>query len=205
MSDTGQISFLSEILRKATHTGALIIPVGYYFLDISKPQMLILMGVALILVLSADISRLRNWSFWTEFAQKYLSSMVRKHESKGDFTGATYILISIILTVALFPKPIAVTALIYIMVGDTWAALIGRRYGKHKIINNKTIEGSAAFLISTLIVAIFAPGLTLFVAVFGSVVATVTEAMPLKIDDNLTVPLISGLSMMLCQKILMSL
>ena len=202
-SNPQQISFNGELVRKGTHLFALTIPGGYYFLDLSKSQMLTIMVSITLLMILIDISRIRQWAFWRNFAQQFWAPIIRKHEHDGDFTGATYILLSVCFTVALFAKPIAIAALAFIMVGDTFAALIGRRFGRHRF-GNKSIEGSSACLVGTLLVAFITPQLAISVAVFGALVATVVEALPLKIDDNLSVPLISGLAMTILQKIILS-
>jgi len=194
-----QIPFVQEVWRKATHLGAMIIPCGYYFLDLSKSEMLTIMIPVAVAMVIIDISRLRGWRFWKQFACKIGGRMVRDHETAGDFTGATYILISVCLTVALYAKPVAIAALAFIVVGDTLAALIGRKFGRHRF-GRKTVEGSLGCLAGTCLVAWFVPGLTPLVAFSGAVVAAVTEALSTSIDDNITVPIVSGLVMTLLIK-----
>ena len=196
-----QISFTHELVRKATHMGALIIPGGYYFVGLSKHRMLWIMVPIAVLMIIIDVSRLRNWPFWNSFAKKIIGPIIRQHEMDGDFTGATYILTSTCLTVALFSKPIAIAALAFIIVGDSFAAIIGRRYGRHRFFHNKTIEGSSACLVGTLIVAIIVPDLAFPVAIAGAVIATLAEAFPFGTDDNVTVPILSGLCMTLVEKV----
>ncbi|RKX22621.1 MAG: hypothetical protein DRP35_01455 [Candidatus Zixiibacteriota bacterium] len=202
-SSPAQISFLGEAIRKLTHTGALIIPVSYYYFDMSKRDMLFFVGGAFLLMLLIDISRIKKISIWNNFIKKIISPIIRQHEFAGDFTGATYILLSIFLTILLFSKPIAVTAIAFIMVGDSLAALIGRKFGRHKVFKTKSIEGFMGCLSGTLIVAYFAPELTFYVTIPGAVIAAIVELLPLQIDDNLTVPLISGLFMMIIKVIIL--
>lgn len=194
------IPFSQELWRKATHTGALIIPAGYYLLDLSKAQMLAIMIPAALLMVLIDISRLRQWRFWKSIAGPLGGGMVRSHEIAGDFTGATYILISVCCTVALYDRPIAVAALAFIVVGDTLAALVGRKFGRHKF-GRKSVEGSLACLAGTIGVALVVPGIPLAAALLGAVVAAVTEALSTKVDDNISVPILSGLAMTLFLKI----
>lgn len=194
-----QISFIQEVWRKATHMGALIIPGSYQLFGLSKHQMLAVMVPAFVLMVFIDISRLRNWAFWRKFARPVISPMIRSHEEAGDFTGAFYILGSTCLTIALFSKPVAIAALAFIIVGDTFAALIGRKFGRHKF-GRKSVEGSLGCLLGTVIVALLTPHLPLSVGLVGAVVATVAEAVSFTIDDNVSVPLASGLIMSLFLK-----
>ncbi|UCG60611.1 MAG: phosphatidate cytidylyltransferase [Candidatus Zixiibacteriota bacterium] len=196
-----QISFHQEIFRKGTHMFALVIPGGYYFLKLSRADMLMIMIPIATAMLIIDISRLRQWRFWTSFARKIGGSLIRHHEQAGDFTGASYILISVCLTVALFTKPIAIAALSFIIVGDTFAAIIGRKFGRHRFYRNKTIEGSLACLGGTLITAMLLPDIGLMLAVVGAVIAVIVEAFPLGVDDNISVPLVTGLVMTLLVKL----
>jgi len=126
--------------------------------------------------------------------------MAREHEMKGDFTGAAYILVTACLVIAFYDKPVAVACLVFIMVGDSAAALIGRKFGKHKY-GRKSIEGSLAFCVSAVLMAFVLPELPLYIGIIGAVVATVTEALSTRIDDNASVPLVSGLVMHLLIRI----
>ena len=201
-SSDNQISFLHEVFRKTTHMCALVMPCGYYLLQLTKSEMLTIMIPAALIMLVIDISRLRQWCFWTSFAKKIGGSIIRQHEIDGDFTGASYILISTCLTVALFDKPIAIAAVVYIIVGDTFAAIIGRRFGKIKFYKSKTIEGSLGCLVTCLAASMLLPDISFPVAIVGAVVATVIEAFPLNVDDNISVPLVSGLAMTLTDRVL---
>jgi len=200
-SQPAQIPFTQELWRKGTHVGAMVIPCGYHLLDLSKQRMLTIMIPIAVAMFLIDVSRLRQWAFWQNFAVKIGGRMVRGRELAGDFTGATYILLSVCFTVALYSRPIAVAALTFIIVGDTFAALVGRKFGRHRF-GRKSIEGSLACLVGTLIAAPLIPGISLPVALVGAVVATVTEALSDKIDDNISVPIVSGLAMTLLSRIL---
>jgi dolichol kinase len=197
-----QISFGQELARKATHMGALVIPVGYYILGLSAAGALTVLVPCFLAMMLLDIGRLRGWGLWTSYAGKVVGPIIRPHEEGGDFTGATYILFSACFTVALFDKPIAIAALAFIIVGDTLAAIIGRRYGRHRFRSSKSLEGSLGCLVGTLVVAALSPDLAFPAAALGAVVATVVEAYPLGVDDNVSVPFVSGLAMTLLQKFL---
>lgn len=202
--DGDGISFKQELVRKATHMGALVIPGGYFFLGLEKATALAIMIPISLVMVWLDISRLRNWAFWQKVGKPIIGRMIRQHEENGDFTGATYILTSACFTIGLYAKPIAIAALAFIIVGDSFAAIIGRRFGRHRF-GRKSVEGSLACLFGTCLVALAGPLYNLEsiqVAIAGAVVATATEALSTRVDDNVSVPLVSGLAMTILVKVL---
>ena len=194
MAEDNQISISAELVRKGIHLTALTIPVGYSLVSFPVAILGVTAGAVVALVL--DISRFRKWRLWT-LAAIILTPIIRDHEFKGGFTGASYILTTSALTIAIFPKTIAVAAIVFIIIGDTAAALIGRRWGQHPLIGNKTVEGSLACLVSLVLVSFVIPGLPTLAGLVGALAATAAEALSGKIDDNFTVPIVSGLVMLL--------
>ena len=107
-----------------------------------------------------------------------------------------------LLLVLFFPKIIAVTAFTMVAVSDTMAAIIGKIFGKHRF-GQKSLEGSAAFFLSALLIIAVVPGLNIVVGVAMAITATLTEAFivrigDLRIDDNLAIPLVSATIGVLC-------
>jgi dolichol kinase len=81
-----------------------------------------------------------------------------------------------------------------------FAAIIGKKFGHTKILANKSLEGSLACFVACLVIGLFVAWLfpahlTLQIIVIGALTATIVELFSLWIDDNLTIPLISGLVM----------
>ena len=189
---TEDIALIGEIFRKITHLGAISIPVIYYFFG---DVIIYYLAAAFVFSLIIDMIRFYGGKKSKTFIVRYLGIMIRRHESK-DFTGATYILASSIIAIFIFQKPIAVTSIAFVVVGDTAGAIIGRIWGKVKY-KSKSLEGSIGFFMACTAVALIVPELPFWVKIAGAFVATITEAFTVKIDDNLTVPLISGLVMQL--------
>lgn len=186
-----EISFLNELKRKAIHLFALIIPISYYFLPQST-ALLLYIPVAVVSI-SIDIFRIKKYPLG-RVLDWFLRPILRSHERRG-FTGSSYILSAMVLSIIFFEKNIAVAVISFTIVGDIAAALVGRVFGKLKITNKKTLEGSSAFLFSCLLIIWAIPDFPFWIGVVGALVATVVEALPLPIDDNFTVPLFSGLVM----------
>jgi len=189
-----EISFYNEFKRKATHLVALTIPIGYFLLP--KPLSLLILTPFALGSIGIDIIRLRRLPLHG-FFNRLIGPVLREHEN-SDFTGSSYILTASVLTILLFDKRAAVAAISFIILGDIAAALVGRRYGKIKI-KRKSLEGSLACLFMCLLVAILVavifPKFPLWIGVVGAFTATIVEGITLPIDDNFSVPLISGLVM----------
>jgi len=189
-------SYTTELVRKAIHLCSLAIPLVYYW--ISKAQALsILVPLALLLGL-ADVARLYHPATGRLYS-KYLGFLLRPHERTEHgrkLNGATYVLMSAIICIIVLPKIIFITAFAVLIISDTSAALIGRRFGRHPFFN-KSVEGTAAFFLSGLLVVAVAPKAAWLPAEYaiGAVavlIGAIVEASPAPLDDNLSIPFSIG-------------
>jgi dolichol kinase len=194
MSEAAEISWPAEFVRKGIHLFALVIPVGHYL--VSFPVAVVGITVPAAVSILIDLSRFRRWRLWNLLAP-ILGPIIRDHEVKGAFTGASYILSASAFVILVYPKAVAIAAITFIIIGDIAAALVGRKWGRHRLIGRKSIEGSLACLVSLVLISFLIPGLPTPVGLVGAVVATLAEAFSGKIDDNLAVPILSGAAMLL--------
>jgi len=186
----------SEYFRKIIHIFNLVIPFTYLFFLESRFQALRILVPLTLFAIVIEYLRVRSAAIKKIF-NNFLKSMLRIHEMDGKYTGATWVFISSTLTIAIFPKEIAIISLVYMSLGDTIAGLVGRKFGKTKFYN-KSIEGSLAGLIVCLLSG-YLVNLTLpLVVVFsGAFAAMFIELLPMPIDDNLSVPLFAGTIMVI--------
>lgn len=120
-----------------------------------------------------------------------IDSIDRK--SYFPFYGAFTFYFSSSLVMFFFSKEIAILAIAVLAVQDSIATLIGSNFGKHKIFFNKekTFEGSiSGFLAAFLVCLLLTNPLQAFIASF---IGTIIETLPIRIDDNLTIPLVVGI------------
>ncbi len=198
--DRGTIHYRNEVVRKLIHLTSLSIPTIYYFitrelaLKILIPLTIFFLVADLIRYLSPPVAKL----FYIVFG-----FLLREHErdaKKKNLNGATYVLISAVVCVLLFPKVFVVTAFAVLIISDSSAALIGRKFGKHKFLS-KSLEGTTAFFVTACIVVLLAPKVTGdtweyvigFIAVgIGAIAENISYGFA---DDNLTIPLSIGFVM----------
>ena len=84
---------------------------------------------------------------------------------------------------------------------DPAASFVGRRWGRVELLHGRTLEGGLAFVVAgtiagTLALELINPrpelGLALLVAFIASVTGAVAEMLSRRLDDNLTIPLVSA-------------
>lgn len=174
-----------EIRRKIVHLATLIIPIAYYLT--SKEVILTFLIPFFIFYLSIDILRRFHKGLGLIF-KKYFFNRVLREKEVTSFMGSTYFLLSTILTIILFPKGIAILSILFLILSDTVAALTGKLFGKISIFN-KTVEGSIGFFLTSVLIVLAYPDIGFKEGLLGSICATIIEFLPLRIDDNLTIPL----------------
>ncbi len=183
----------AELSRKLIHLFNLIIPICYFYFIPNKNQMAALMLVFAIVFIIIDFARMRTVLVKKIFKQ-FFDTMMRKHEISGRFTGATWVLIIAVPIIYFLPKEIAILSLVFMSVGDIAAAIIGLSFGKTKM-GKKSLEGSIGCLTVCISAALLLNLVPLIVSISGAVMATVFEALPIDIDDNILIPVGAGTTM----------
>ena len=180
-----------ELRRKSIHFLGLAFPILYVFT--TRHTAIITVGVLLAIALGIELLKVFLPSFRVMF-MRIFSAMLRSQERRGGLTGATYYLIGSFLCILLFDKTLAIACLCFLTLGDLFAALIGKQWGRIKLFSQKSLEGSlACFIVCTAVALLI--GFHPVVAIAGALVATLIELLPIGVDDNVTMPLISGLAM----------
>ena len=158
-----------------------------------RDRALVFYTILFFIVLGLDIIRLTvpavNNFMFTRF-----TSFIRKNE-EHKLTGTAPYILGIGLSLYAFSQPVATAAICYLAFGDVAATTIGERYGRTKI-GNKSLEGTAAFVIASLaaggVLLLIGLGTNPWVMVLGSLAAAGVELLTLPINDNLVIPIVSG-------------
>ena len=189
------MSMSSTMKRGLFHIfGGLCIPIAALFL----PKMVLLISLCAVtfIFLAFELIRFRapgvnRWFF------SFFKPLLREKEA-SRLTGASYMLIASLIAFLVFQRDIAVLALSFLAVGDPLATIVGKQIGKRKLLG-KTLEGDLACFVSCVTIGLvfYYAGLNvpLLTILAGALCATIVEAIPLPINDNLTMPLFAGVVM----------
>jgi len=100
--------------------------------------------------------------------------------------GAFFFAASALACIILFPVSIVVPALVALSVLDSITTLAGIRFGRHRIYNGKSWEGTLCGIAVTVLALV--PVLTVPGAILAAVVTGIIELFS-PVDDNLVIPL----------------
>ncbi|HEU5310681.1 MAG TPA: SEC59/DGK1/VTE5 family protein [Candidatus Eisenbacteria bacterium] len=183
----------SELKRKSIHLSSIVIPVSYYLTPDSWQSTFERVLLALVILsLAIEVFRL-NHPRTRHVFRHFFGELIRNHE-EASLLGSTYLLMACLLTIHLFPKPIAVLALAFLILGDTVAAIVGKWIGRIHLFG-KTLEGSLACFLVCFALTRAVPEVPVTVGLVGAIVATVFELLPVPLDDNFRIPLSAGFAM----------
>ncbi len=188
---------VKEMRRKAIHLTGLSVPLGIIFLGSEVTAGAIALAMAASLLLEA--ARLKGMIRLPE---------IRDHE-ETKVAGYIYYMAGSLLCVLLFPPGIAITAMLFLSLGDTVSGLVG------SILKNCDVRGAAApagrrrikplpvvaaMFAACLLIGYLASGFSglsfpvylagALAAAFADGVAIIIEKRSL--DDNFSIPVFSG-------------
>ena len=187
-----------ELARKAIHVSSTALPLLVWL--VPRPVAVALLVPVAALALAIDVARHRIRPVRYHFLRR-TRTMLRAHERRG-LAGATWMAIAYAAALLLFPKPVAVAAMLFNGLGDAAAALVGKGWGRRRTRWGKSWEGFAAGLATDLAVGLgmwtLAPAtIPLAGAILGAIVAASVEFAPLPLDDNVRVTLAGGAGILL--------
>ncbi len=188
---------VKEMRRKAIHLTGLSVPLGLIFLGPKITAGAIALAMAASLLLEA--ARLNG---------KIRLPEIRDHE-ETKVAGYIYYMAGSLLCVLLFPPGIAITAMLFLILGDTVSGLAG------SILKNCDVRGAAApagrgrikplpvvaaMFAACLLIGYLASGfsgLSFSVYLAGAAAATFADGVAIiiggrSLDDNFSIPVFSG-------------
>ena len=189
-------NYKNEILRKLIHLFDSVIPLSLFY--ISRENLLFILTPVTIIFIILDFAR-HHISYLGKIYSTCFNIVTREIEQKrNNVTGASYYLLGCLIVVYFFHDiNIIISSLLIMSISDSFAALIGVKYGKTKIYGKKSLEGSFSFFVSTIIILyMFMNNLSPFEYMYISLLITLVELFSFHIiNDNLTIPVFAALAL----------
>lgn len=158
--------------------------------------MMVCTGIAL----SLDISRHYQGTI-QDLVDKIFSKIMRKKEKSGSFnlSGVSYMFLGFFISCVLFSKGCAISAFLVLIISDTAAAIVGK-HAASTYHHGKSIEGAAAFFLTSFLIGLLsytfsAYSANFFTIIIASAATTFVEyySNRFNINDNLAIPLTYGI------------
>lgn len=191
-----------HILRKIWHisTGSLAL---FFFLRSPLSQVWwasFIMGIA-VAGFTIDLVRNRVPGV-NKFVLKVMGPLMRRSEREG-ISGLPFYALGVSISLFCFSRDIAVVSSMFLIFSDPISSFFGVLYGKDKILPNKSLQGAVAgFFTCYLITLFYAMNTTtlgthlLVYSIVAGLIGSASELVSaFNIDDNLTIPVLSGLGM----------
>ena len=188
-----------HLARKAWHMFMGVMITAIYLSGMKVGTASIILGSVLGFDLVMEMARLRVPAFNAKIVRLW-GPFIRSCEV-NRISGIPYYLAATLLSIAIFPKPVAVLSILYLACGDPIASLFGILFG-HKSVrlaNGKSLIGTLAGVLTCVAVtfaflsSLSVSGMQLAVlTVVGGIAGGTAELVPLDMDDNFTIPVISG-------------
>jgi dolichol kinase len=154
----------------------------------------------LVLVTITETARLYVPSGRALFG-RFFGGMLREKEAQ-HFSGVFWMALGVFsVAVLIAPFPLFASVLLYLLLGDTAASLVGKSWpsGPRLFGTPKSIAGSAACFVTCVLIGFFVvrPVFGWPAVWVGAAAATAAEANPFSIDDNFFMPFVSALAFLL--------
>lgn len=196
-----------HILRKLWHisTGSLGL---FVFLHSQHTQFFwacFILGIALT---GFGIDLVRNrMAVVNTIVIRLMGPLMRRSEKEG-VSGLPFYALGVSLSLFFYSRDIAVVSTMFLVFSDPLSSFFGVLYGKDKILPNKSLQGAVAGFFTCYLITLFyamntstlGTHLLVFAIVAGVIGAASELVSAFNIDDNLTIPVLSGLGMTLLNK-----
>jgi dolichol kinase len=133
-----------------------------------------------------------------------LMKPVMRESEKNSISGMPFYALGVSLSLFFFPERLAILSILFLIFADPMASLCGVLYGRDKILPNKSLQGTmAAFSVCYIVTLVYglihaSPNINLLVfSIAAGLIGAMSELCSQFIDDNLCIPVLSGLGLFL--------
>jgi dolichol kinase len=188
------LSLRRELTRKGLHLLLTGVPMGYAA-GLTRSSVVWALVGALAIAAAVEFARARNARARTVF-NAGAGPLLREHELHG-LSGATWLIISLLVTAVCFPRDVAIAAMCAVSLGDAAAAIVGRTLAHASAGRRKSVAGSVACFAASSVAARTIAGFAWREALIVGVLASLAERPRGPMDDNLRIVLAVGCGILL--------
>jgi dolichol kinase/phosphoserine phosphatase len=180
---------MNDVLREIIHASGAFVPVLSGFIGLPAIALMIFAVVSLYVV--SELLRMGGKNL------PFISSVTRHAASQSELyefaTAPIYFAVGILLALLLFPPAVSGAAIAIFALGDSTASIFGGLVSKRQLPFNKgkTLVGSLVGFFFAFLAGFFF--ISPLKALVGAAVAMTVECLPLPVNDNIMVPLSTGL------------
>ena len=191
-----------NLARNLFHAAMGVVGIGVYEFLLDRRGTLIVGCSILSLFLLLEVTR-RLWPSWNEQLYRRLFFRIGRPAEAKQACTSTWYLSGLMLGVWLLPKHAIELGALVLAFGDPAASLAGKRWGKRKLVADKSLVGTLTFfLVSAVLCAAFlwwrvplaSSSQAIVIALAVAAVGAVTELGSTRLNDNLSIPLLAGLT-----------
>jgi HAD superfamily phosphoserine phosphatase-like hydrolase len=185
-----------DLIRETIHVSGFFVAVVSMLLALNSFFVAFLIFIVTALYVISELARVFGYNIPVTATITWHAAL--SPEIYEFVTAPIFFALGIILALLAFPPPVSYGAIAVFTLGDGFATLFGKKLGKHIYPYNKgkKVEGTLLGLLTAWL------GAWLFIAnpfkaFVGAAVGMFVETLPTPANDNLTIPLFSGLALLL--------
>ena len=154
--------------------------------------------VMLVIVAAIDICRLKIPSMNQTLT--WLFKPFMRESERHRLAGVTFMMIGVTIIIAFFPRPVVYLTLLCLATADPLASYFGVRYGRDKLIGEKSLQGSIAAFVACFVLSVFyfywmdiMRERLIIVGLLAGLTGAFSELVPVgPLDDNLVFPVLNA-------------
>jgi len=184
-----------DIIRENIHIAGFFVPVFTMYFALNYYWVAFLILIVTLFYIMSELARMQGVNI--PIVSSITWNAAIQPEIYEFATAPIFFALGIMLALLLFPPPISYASIAIFTLGDGSATIFGKTIGRHVFPYNKgkSVEGTVlAFFLAWLGALVFVSPLKAFV---GAAVGMTVESLPAPINDNVTIPMIAGLALVL--------
>lgn len=173
---------MDEVLRKVVH---FFLGLGIAVTIPLFDRQMVLAAFVIAIFVGFIVSDALSRGYTIPLVSPIIALLERKDVLPGK--GTLYFAIGIFFCLVFFPLTVVVPAVICLAVLDGIATIVGIRFGRHRIWQGKSLEGTLAGIGAAIVFLLVLTPMSLLLALAAAVIAGIVELLT-PVDDNLVIP-----------------